>query len=61
MKILIPGCGTGQIFDYLDFNLFSGSQLIFTELQILNFIKNYFFYTLINQLSNFIVVIIFQF
>lgn len=32
MKILVPGCGTGQVFEHLDLTLFSGSQIIFTDI-----------------------------
>jgi len=32
MKILVPGCGTGQIFNYLNPTIFSDSNLIFTDI-----------------------------
>ena len=32
MKILVPGCGTGQIFDYLNPTIFYDSNLIFTDI-----------------------------
>jgi len=32
MKILVPGCGTGQIFDYLNLKQLSDSNLTFTDI-----------------------------
>jgi len=31
-NILVPGCGTGQIFDYIDINLFSNYHLTLTDI-----------------------------
>lgn len=33
-KILMPGCGTGQIFDYLSPNLFKEYEMVFTDINL---------------------------